>query len=243
MNLRCSTALSIPVMALCAIATPSYADLNGLINGDFEAQRGVYDAGGSYLTHVESWHESDISNSGLEAYAEIVGSRNTPREGDSPNAWPTENQTMWVGMSVTAGGYIYQDIGSYENGMAPIVVDFDAIRRASPYSQTWRTIEVQLWTGGSGSPEDLISLSSLGATKRDFRQFAATDLGTFVNYAPALVHVTLELSPEGATSGDTLWLQFTTVGTGDNSESFLDNIVVSGGVTPPPPTKLMIILR
>jgi hypothetical protein len=215
-----------------AIALSARAALMALVNGDFEAQRVQYDANpnGYIMDGVTSWFDS--ARTGGD-YNPFILSRMTPREGDSAATWPSADNTMIVGFAQYPGGYIYQQIGVYELGMAAIKVDFDAIRRqTSAYNTGFRPFEVQLWTGGTGTPADDAGLSTLGATKRAFAGFTAADIGAFVNNTPALAHVQVSLDPAGASPGDKLWLQIMGTGGNNYNNTYMDNIAISGGRVP-----------
>lgn len=233
-----------PALVSIALAVQASAALTDLVNGDFEAQRAEYDASSGYLSYVTSWYDNGNTGGG---YNPFILSRIAPREGDSASHWPAADNTMIVGFAANppvCDGYIYQQIGTYEPGMKSIKVDFDAIRRQnSRWSTGFRPFEVQLWTGGSGTPADDTALSTLGAAKRASVRFTAADIGSFVNNTPALQHMQVSLDPVDATTGDKLWLQIVGTGGNDFNNTYLDNIVVSGGEVPAPPTGATIMVR
>lgn len=199
-------------LVVCVIAVLAFATLNGraaglgLINGDFEL-------GVGQLQDVPSWYES--STSGFGDFVVPAGDSRFD---------PPFTLTRVGGLG--AGGYIYQQIGTYEPNLSFSLTG--AVYRADVhYNTVIPGLTVSLFSGNI-SPADGSTPGTLGATLLDSVAQTSGDLGFVI---PGSVNVSTGFAfsvslntGNSGTIGQPLWLMLE--GVGGSNQLYFDNLSV-----------------
>ena len=201
--------LAVAIMLVAATAQSGLWD-PAVLNPSFEAQD--LTTGPSWANAIDDWFESSHWGTFIQL------------EGGTIDQTPYGNN--WGGLD-GYGEYIYQDVGTYEDGL-----DIDVSLLASQRGdRPFGTIQINLWSGGTGAA-DGTGLAAIGATLID----SSGDLTPFAEAGMLTTPLAVALNTgTGQTPGDALWVEILRTTDSPWGQSFLDMIVV------PEPATLILL--
>jgi hypothetical protein len=149
---------------------------------------------------IPDWYEDSYWGSFVE-HGETIGV-------------PTPEGVNWGGLA--SGGKIYQEIGTYDEGMS-LPLSLIAGQRGT---QEWGGLTVSLYVGNVTPTDQVDTLEGLGAVQVDSVVFADT-LGANETAWLSDTLATTTAAGDGVTVGDTLWIELTGGG-----KTYIDAIAV-----------------